>query len=134
EFWFDPDVAAQLPAPVDEPLTGASRALLYRNHAAEADMHDEEDDDLAAFRDAMRDVRPIAAEERVERRRRPRPVPRFSQDDEARVVGESLANDPYAMELETGEELLYLRDGANPKLLRRLRRGEFRIEAEADLH
>lgn len=97
-------------------------------------MHDEEDDDLAAFRDAMRGVRPIAAEERVERRRRPRPVPRFSQDDEQRVLAESLAGDPASAMLETGDELLYLREGANPKLLRRLRRGEFRIAAEADLH
>ncbi|HEX7030615.1 MAG TPA: Smr/MutS family protein [Gammaproteobacteria bacterium] len=98
-------------------------------------MNDEHDDeDIAAFRDAMRDVRPLARAERVERRSRPRPVPRFSQADEARVLGESLANDPCAAELETGEELLYLREGANPKMLRRLRRGEFRIAAEADLH
>lgn len=101
--------------------------------AGDEDEH-ELDEDVRAFRDAMRDVRPLSPIERVERRRRPRPVPRFSQADEQRVLAESLANDPFAAELETGEELLYLREGANPKLLRRLRRGEFRPQAESDLH
>lgn len=92
------------------------------------------DDDFDAFREAMRDVRPLQPVERVFEHRRPRPVPRFSREDDARVLAESLANDPYAAELETGEELLFLREGANPRLLRRLRRGEFQAEAEADLH
>ena len=93
--------------------------------------HDEEFD---VFRDAMRDVRPLQATGRVQHKRRPRPVPKFSRADETRVLVESLSNDPYAAELETGEELLYLREGANPRILRRLRRGEFQAEAEADLH
>lgn len=92
------------------------------------------DEESQAFREAVRDVRPLNTAARVERRRRPRPVPRFSQADETNALAESLANDPVAAELETGEELAYLRQGANPKLLRRLRRGEFRIAAEADLH
>lgn len=92
------------------------------------------DDDARAFRDAMRDVRPLPPAERIAGGPRPRPVPRFSKADDALVLAESLASDPVAMELETGEELLYLRAGLQPRLLRRLRRGEFRIEAEADLH
>lgn len=95
---------------------------------------EEPDNERDAFREAMRDVRPLKRPARVERRSRPRPVPRFSQSDEARVLAESLANDPFAMELETGEELFYLREGANPRLLRKLRRGQFRIHAETDLH
>lgn len=93
-----------------------------------------DEEDLQAFRDAMRDVRPLPQVERVHERRRPRPVARFSRADEMQVLAESLANDPYAAELETGEELLFLREGANPKILRRLRRGEFQAQAEADLH
>ncbi|HEX6929754.1 MAG TPA: Smr/MutS family protein [Gammaproteobacteria bacterium] len=92
------------------------------------------DDDTAAFREAMRDVRPLPPVARAEHRRRPQPLPRFSQADDAQALAESLANDPYAMELETGEELLYLRAGENPRLLRRLRRGEFPVAAETDLH
>lgn len=113
-----------------------SRNKPNRDRSKTQDSQDEiiSDDDLQAFREAMRDVRPIQAVERAQDRRRPRPVPRFSREDEARVLTESLTNDPYASELETGEELLFLREGANPRVLRRLRRGEFHAEAEADLH
>ena len=37
-------------------------------------------------------------------------------------------------DLETGEELLYLRPGHQPKLLRRLRRGQFNVSGTVDLH
>ncbi|HLU62002.1 MAG TPA: Smr/MutS family protein [Gammaproteobacteria bacterium] len=93
-----------------------------------------EEDELALFREAMRDVRPLQAPERVEHRRRPKPVPRFRLADESNALLESLREDPFRSELETGEELLYLRAGENPRLLRRLRRGEFPIAAELDLH
>lgn len=93
-----------------------------------------EEDELALFREAMRDVRPLQAPERIEHRRRPKPVPRFRLADESNALLESLREDPFRSELETGEELLYLRAGENPRLLRRLRRGEFPIAAELDLH
>lgn len=93
-----------------------------------------EEDELALFREAMRDVRPLQAPERVEHRRRPKPVPRFRLADESNALLESLREDPFRSELETGEELLYLRAGEHPRLLRRLRRGEFPIAAELDLH
>lgn len=91
-------------------------------------------DELELFREAMRDVRPLEAPARVEHRRRPRPVPRFRLADESDALLESLREDPLRSDLETGEELLYLRAGENPRLLKRLRRGEFPIAAELDLH
>lgn len=100
----------------------------------EPDSREEHDDDFQAFREAMRDVRPLPKVEIARRGERPHPVPRFSKADEADVLGESLANDPFAAEIETGEELLYLRTGMNPRVLRQLRRGHYRIAAEADLH
>jgi len=39
-----------------------------------------------------------------------------------------------AADLETGEELLFSRTGLQNRVLRRLRRGEYAIEAELDLH
>lgn len=111
-----------------------TRKRTRRSETGENNADDAVRDDFAAFREAMQDVRPLAVPERVEHRRRPRPIPRFSQADEAFVLTESLSNDPLASELETGEELLYLRDGENPRLLRQLRRGQYRIAAECDLH
>lgn len=37
-------------------------------------------------------------------------------------------------ELEVGEELSYLRDGYRPDLLKRLKRGNFSVQDEIDLH
>lgn len=105
-----------------------------RNETSENGRDDAPRDDFAAFREAMQDVRPLTVPERVEHRRRPRPIPRFSQADEAFALTESLGSDPLAFDLETGEELLYLREGENPRLLRQLRRGQYRIAAEMDLH
>ena len=64
----------------------------------------------------------------------PAPHPAMFEADEAAVRGELLysAIDPVAHEV--GEELLYLRDGHSPQLLKRLRRGHFSIEDEIDLH
>ncbi|HJU08971.1 MAG TPA: Smr/MutS family protein [Rhodanobacteraceae bacterium] len=54
--------------------------------------------------------------------------------DEAAVRDELLdsAIDPAAHEV--GEELLYLREGHSPQLLKQLRRGRFSVEDEIDLH
>ena len=41
---------------------------------------------------------------------------------------------PLAPVIEAGEELLYRRAGVGPQLFRQLRRGQFRLEAECDLH
>ena len=54
--------------------------------------------------------------------------------DEAAVPGEllDLAFDPAV--LEVGEELSYLRDGYPPRLLRQLKRGQFSVQDDIDLH
>jgi DNA-nicking Smr family endonuclease len=54
--------------------------------------------------------------------------------DEAEVLRESLEVGPEAMELETGEELVYRRPGVSPRVFTQLRRGRLPIKAEIDLH
>ncbi len=65
---------------------------------------------------------------------RPAPHPHMLDADEAAVPGELLdmAFDPATMEV--GEELSYLRDGYPPKILRKLRRGQFSVQDDLDLH
>lgn len=41
---------------------------------------------------------------------------------------------PDAFDVETGEELLYCRNGVQNSVMRKLRRGHYRLEAELDLH
>jgi DNA-nicking Smr family endonuclease len=45
-----------------------------------------------------------------------------------------LLDDPVEREVETGDELIYLRPGIGSGVLRKLRRGQFSVGAELDLH
>lgn len=90
------------------------------------------DDDREAFAEATRDVRPLKAPNRV-RLEKPRPMAKARQSRAAHqaVLDQSLSG-PFSTE--TLEEVSYRRDGVSNRDMRRLRRGEFAIEAEIDLH
>lgn len=89
-----------------------------------------------AFRSAIQDVTPLAPTRRVHIER-PRPLPiaaQRRQDDEA-VLRDSLSDTPaWEAGLESGDELLYLRNGLSSQHLRRLRRGHWVIQDHLDLH
>lgn len=79
-------------------------------------------------------VRPIKDAVAPISKPRPSAEPVQSQLDEARVSGELIdsAIDPATVEV--GEELSYLKQGHSPQLLRKLKRGQFSIADEIDLH
>ena len=91
--------------------------------------------DTEAFREAMAGVRPLEPGNRhtSERTRHP-PVPAQTRRDEENVLRELLDHPGDSSDFETGEELLYLGPGHPPRLLRRLRRGDFSIADSIDLH
>jgi len=96
---------------------------------------DEEELDVRLFREAVRDVKPLSAEEaRVARRRAPEPLARFSRADRHAVLQESLESDAGDPELAGGDELVYHRAGVQMSVLKKLRRGHYRVQAEIDLH
>lgn len=92
------------------------------------------DNERALFREAVKDVRPLRADRREPGGRRPAPVPRQREQDDAQVLRDMLSDAVDPAELETGEELLFARPGLQHGVLRKLRRGQFSIEAELDLH
>ena len=91
-----------------------------------------EDADL--FRASVGPVRPVQHDRVPPVHVQPAPVARFRQLDDRRVMQDLLAEPGDAVDLETGEELLFARPGLQHRLLRRLRRGQFVTEAECDLH
>lgn len=93
------------------------------------------EDDIRAFRDAVKGTRPLSVTPRV-RPKRPKPKPRahFRRLDEAEVLEDSLQLSPIDLEVEFGEELTYRRSGIQDAVMRRLRRGYYRVESELDLH
>ena len=99
-----------------------------------ADDADDADEAAQLFRDAVRGVKPLTGGGEAVRRPKPRPRARFTRADRAAVLRESLAPQPADPALTGGEELVYQRPGVQPSVMRRLRRGEYRIEREIDLH
>lgn len=95
-----------------------------------------ESDDRELFRAAIGPVRVLAAQDNPMLRTRVAPAPAATQSiaDERRVLDELLADDDVLVGAASGEVLQHLQNGYQPKLLRQLRRGQFRIEAELDLH
>ncbi len=100
----------------------------------------DEDEELSEearlFRDAVRGVRPLATPARptAQGRQRPRPRACFTRADRAAVLKESLAGAPGDPALAPGDELVFHRHDVPAQVLRRLRRGEFRVQREIDLH
>jgi DNA-nicking Smr family endonuclease len=91
--------------------------------------------DSELFRRAMRDVRPLTRAARTDSRaRRPRPRARFARAEREAVLLESLGAPGPLIDAQPGDELAYRRPGVSETVLRRLRRGGYRVEAEVDLH
>ena len=92
------------------------------------------DDDALLFREAIGEVRRLDDTPLPPAAPRPEPRARQFEADEAAVPKEllDLAFDPALMEI--GEELSYLRDGYPPKLLKQLKRGQFSVQDDIDLH
>ena len=90
----------------------------------------------ADFRDAVADVEPLARPERhAPAVPPPPPVPLQSRRDEQAALAESLLG-PVSVDdaLDSGEELVYLREGLSRQVLRRLRRGHWVVQDSIDLH
>jgi DNA-nicking Smr family endonuclease len=91
--------------------------------------------DAAAFREAVRDVRPLPPPNRIVHDvPKPRPHPAKREEDERAVLRELawLATDDDEAEFE--DDGRFLRPGLPPDILRKLRRTHWVIQATLDLH
>jgi DNA-nicking Smr family endonuclease len=93
------------------------------------------DPDSVLFRDAMRDVKPMSPRARAPSGgRKPPPRARFTAEDRARVLVESLQGLGAEEITDTGDEISFRRDGVQDAVMRKLKRGEYRVEEVCDLH
>ncbi|MBV8031450.1 MAG: Smr/MutS family protein [Betaproteobacteria bacterium] len=88
------------------------------------------------FRAAVSDVHPLAPPRRVSRQpAAPSPLPRQTRLDESAVLDDALHGAISVDDaLESGDELVYLRDGLPRQVLRKLRGGYWVVQATLDLH
>ena len=88
------------------------------------------------FRSSVGAVTPLPNGERAVLLREPvAPEPRQRQQDEAHALASSLSDElDLSSLLETDAELSFRRDGIGPDVLVRLRRGQWTIQRQLDLH
>jgi DNA-nicking Smr family endonuclease len=88
------------------------------------------------FRRATLGVEPIAQPRRQpSSARRPAPIPKHTLHDERAVLAESV-HGPISIDdaIDSGEELVFLREGLARQTLRKLRRGHWVVQDSLDLH
>ena len=93
-------------------------------------------EDADAFKNAMKNVTPLECEERIQDKKRPRAKARYSRAAREEVLRESLSgslNQRDALE-QLGDEAIYCHPSLPRRTFKKLHRGHFSIEAEADLH
>lgn len=87
------------------------------------------------FLQAVKNARPLNIDVPFTEKTYPKPIAKQFIRDEKQALKDSLSDDFYpAHELESGEELLYLREGQTPNILTKLRRGFWVVQAQIDLH
>jgi DNA-nicking Smr family endonuclease len=92
------------------------------------------EDDLALFHEAIGPVRRIEVEPPAASRPRPAPLPRQREADE-RQAREDFQLRPFEFAADSfGDALEYLAEGHSPKILKELKRGQFAVQDELDLH
>ena len=100
-----------------------------------SDAREIQPEDVDLFRRSVGEVDPIKHDGFYIKSRKPRPIPRQTRADEQAVIAE-LAREIPSLEttIETGEELQFKRPGLQNRQFQKLCRGQFRIQAELDLH
>jgi len=91
-------------------------------------------EDMHLFRDEVTDVKPITAGHIRPEIQQPRPVPKHTDANEKQVIVDMMSDEFDPLDDETGEELLFVRDGIQSRTIRKLKRGQFSIQGELDLH
>jgi DNA-nicking Smr family endonuclease len=91
-------------------------------------------EDAALFRAAIGEVAPLEHDRVLPERPRPPPRARQRALDERAVIDALGQVSVAELEAAQDEPLAFVRGGHNPRLLRRLGRGEYSARAEIDLH
>ena len=110
--------------------TESAKALALSQAAEKAEAQKLED----LFKAAVKDARPLTSDRVFHRIPKPKPIPQQFIRDEQQALVDSLSDYFPSYELESGEELLYLREGQSPSVLSKLRRGHWVVQANLDLH
>ena len=107
---------------------------MRKRPAPPADNPELPEDDRALFKASVGPVRPVPHDRIEPDLPRPPARAKFRERDEQDVLVDMLSDGFDPGDLETGEELWFARRGLQHRTLKRLRRGQFALQAECDLH
>jgi DNA-nicking Smr family endonuclease len=95
---------------------------------------DDDPNDFDEFLRAIGDVRRVHSDRADTRPPRPAARARQREIDEAQAHADWLSDPLGTSELQPGDELRFARPGVSQRVFRKLRGGQYRIQAELDLH
>lgn len=91
------------------------------------------DDEASLFRDAVRDVKPLPADDKaIHSHKLPRPIKRALHDKGS--TPDDFFSDRSLPQMEAGDERSFLTPGVSRKTLKQLRRGHWKTNDQLDLH
>lgn len=91
-------------------------------------------EDSELFRREVGPVNPLRHSGTEPTPSRPSPLPRQTLRERAQIREEMLYGDLDPADLETGDELVFIRSGLQRNVLRKLRRGQYSVTRQLDLH
>lgn len=95
----------------------------------------DDEDDAALFRSAIGEVTPMRpVEAPAPGKPRPKPRARMAEQDESEALGEFARLLRSSTPLEAGDTASYRRDNLPPRMFQRLKRGQYSVQDELDLH
>jgi DNA-nicking Smr family endonuclease len=92
------------------------------------------DSDSNLFRNSIGEVAMIKHDRAELKTLKPPPVPLQRYADEQAVIKSITESSFNVMDVESGDELFFKRTGVQQRVMEKLRRGQFAIEKELDLH
>lgn len=94
----------------------------------------DDNEENLSFAELFGNVKPISSDRVVHHKPKPHPTPRQTQRDEQQVM-ETLAIGPMEFEdMQPGDVLSYVQPGIQKQVFKKLRRGQYSVGSELDLH
>ena len=92
-----------------------------------------QDEDLG-FAELLGEVKVLSSDLAHPTKPKPHPVPRQTRLDQKKVMHELAVSPTEHEEMQPGDTLSYFQPGVQKQVFKKLKRGQYRIEAELDLH
>jgi DNA-nicking Smr family endonuclease len=106
----------------------------YETARALLSMNEEDDTGADLFRRTIGPMKPLKQDKVHHDRPAQKPVPLQQQRDDQNILNHLLSDQYLAEEVQPGDVLSYSVPGLQQKVIRKLRRGDYRRDAELDLH